>query len=144
MVQPELADYDPDNRNIQQNDGILDFPSAIAANAKNTVSLNIQSEKSDLIQKPVSGSSTLKSKIQQNDGLEDDDEEEDQEDENLGSDLDESESDNEEVETANLILCQYEKVSRVKNKWKCVFKDGVVHVNGKDYLFNRANGEFEW
>jgi transcription initiation factor TFIIA large subunit len=58
--------------------------------------------------------------------------------------LDESESEEEEIETDNIILCQYEKVSRIKNKWKTVLKDGVIHVNGKDYLFNRSNGDFEW
>ncbi|KAF8507307.1 transcription factor IIA, alpha/beta subunit-domain-containing protein [Hysterangium stoloniferum] len=32
------------------------------------------------------------------------------------------------------------KVARVKNKWKCVLKDGMVHVNGKDYLFAKCTG----
>lgn len=32
------------------------------------------------------------------------------------------------------------KVQRVKNKWKTVFKDGMIHVNGKDYLFAKCNG----
>lgn len=59
-------------------------------------------------------------------------------DDNLNSDLDESESEEDEAETDNLILCQYEKVSRIKNKWKCVLKDGVINVNGKDYLFNKV------
>ena len=32
------------------------------------------------------------------------------------------------------------QVARVKNKWKCVLKDGMIHVNGKDYLFAKCNG----
>jgi hypothetical protein len=30
------------------------------------------------------------------------------------------------------------QVARVKNKWKCVLKDGMIHVNGKDYLFAKC------
>ena len=32
------------------------------------------------------------------------------------------------------------QVARVKNKWKCVLKDGMIHVNGKDYLFAKCTG----
>lgn len=44
----------------------------------------------------------------------------------------------------NVVLCQYEKVNRTRNKWRCVFKSGIIHVNGADYVFSKANGEFEW
>lgn len=37
-------------------------------------------------------------------------------------------------------LCLESQVARVKNKWKCVLKDGMIHVNGKDYLFAKCNG----
>lgn len=40
----------------------------------------------------------------------------------LNSDDDEDED---EVHTDNLVLCQYDKVSRTKNKWKAVLKFGV-------------------
>jgi transcription initiation factor TFIIA large subunit len=67
------------------------------------------------------------------------------EDDLLGSDLDDEEDDNEaSIETENIILCQYDKASRTKSKWKCSLKDGLVHVNGQDYAFHRAAGEFEW
>jgi transcription initiation factor TFIIA large subunit len=33
-----------------------------------------------------------------------------------------------------------QQVQRVKNKWKTTFKDGLIHVNGKDYLFSKCNG----
>jgi transcription initiation factor TFIIA large subunit len=32
-------------------------------------------------------------------------------------------------------------------KWgnrKCVMKDGVLTVNGKEYVFHKAQGEYEW
>ncbi|OLY78398.1 Transcription initiation factor IIA large subunit [Smittium mucronatum] len=70
-----------------------------------------------------------------------------QDGEEINSDLDDS--DDEEVEnggeiTEHMVLCQYDKVSRTKNKWKCVLKDGIMLINGKNYLFHRANGDFEW
>ncbi|KAK4054615.1 transcription factor IIA subunit alpha [Microbotryomycetes sp. JL221] len=71
-------------------------------------------------------------------------------DDAINSDLDDSddELDNEEEEAAaeggDLVIALYEKVQRVKNKWKVTFKDGLVSVNGKEYLFTKCNGEFEW
>lgn len=38
----------------------------------------------------------------------------------------------------NLLTCNLFQVARVKNKWKCVLKDGMIHVNGKDYLFAKC------
>lgn len=42
------------------------------------------------------------------------------------------------------ILCTYDKVQRVKNKWKCTLKDGVMSVGGKEWVFHKGMGEFEW
>ncbi|KAJ6517569.1 transcription factor IIA alpha/beta subunit [Mycena vulgaris] len=73
----------------------------------------------------------------------------DKDDEAINSDLDDSDTENEEdpedagPET-DIVFCTYDKVARVKNKWKCVLKDGMIHTNGKDYLFQRCTGEFEW
>ncbi|QRV96026.1 transcription factor IIA, 1-like [Ceratobasidium sp. AG-Ba] len=72
--------------------------------------------------------------------------------EEIGSDLDDSDdSDADDVENdgaggeaGDYVFCTYDKVQRVKNKWKCVLKDGMIHVNGRDYLFAKCNGEFEW
>lgn len=75
--------------------------------------------------------------------LEDEEDEQDDGDSEINSDLDDDEDD-ENAKVDHLILCQYEKVSRIKNKWKCVLKDGVVNMNGKDYVFRSCNGEFEW
>lgn len=75
----------------------------------------------------------------------------DLDDEAITSDLDDSDDDalraegDDEVDgDVQTVLCLYDKVQRTKNKWKCVLKDGVVSVNGRDFAFNKANGEFEW
>ncbi|CAO1635329.1 unnamed protein product [Sympodiomycopsis kandeliae] len=67
----------------------------------------------------------------------------------IGSDLDDSDDDldgedNDNGVDADTVLCLYDKVQRVKNKWKCVLRDGVANIDGKDYLFSRCNTEFEW
>ncbi|KAF4621485.1 hypothetical protein D9613_000319 [Agrocybe pediades] len=68
----------------------------------------------------------------------------------INSDLDDSDTENEEDDEeggageTDIVFCTYDKVARVKNKWKCVLKDGMIHVNGKDYLFAKCTGEFEW
>ncbi|KAK9320460.1 transcription factor IIA, alpha/beta subunit [Lipomyces orientalis] len=68
----------------------------------------------------------------------------------INSDLDDpedemnSQDDEENEDSGMIMLCLYDKVTRTKNKWKCVLKDGVVNVNGKDYLFGKGSGEYEW
>ncbi|KAF5380220.1 hypothetical protein D9757_008243 [Collybiopsis confluens] len=68
----------------------------------------------------------------------------------INSDLDDSDTADEEeadegaVGETDIVFCTYDKVARVKNKWKCILKDGMIHVNGKDYLFSKCTGEFEW
>lgn len=70
--------------------------------------------------------------------------------EEINSDLDDSDTDGEEEDQegalgeTDIVFCTYDKVARVKNKWKCVLKDGMIHVNNKDYLFAKCTCEFEW
>lgn len=85
----------------------------------------------------------------------------DDDDEAINSDLDDSDSDNERDDIggagADIVFCTYDKVcyhfhhdsevdtdasqvARVKNKWKCILKDGMIHINGKDYLFAKCTG----
>nr|XP_014345875.1 PREDICTED: TFIIA-alpha and beta-like factor isoform X2 [Latimeria chalumnae] len=47
-------------------------------------------------------------------------------------------------DTDNVIVCQYDKIHRSKNKWKFYLKDGVMCFGGKDYVFSKAVGEAEW
>ena len=72
-----------------------------------------------------------------NSDLDDDDDEDDK-------DADAEGYDESGTMDENVVLCQYEKVNRTRNKWRCVFKSGIIHVNGADYVFSKANGEFEW
>ncbi|KAJ2864114.1 transcription factor IIA subunit alpha [Coemansia aciculifera] len=66
----------------------------------------------------------------------------------INSDLDDTDEEddieNNNEESDHVVLCQYEKVTRSKNKWKCVLRDGIMLINGRDYLFQKATGEFEW
>ena len=48
------------------------------------------------------------------------------------------------VESEDLVLCQFEKVAHLKDRWKVVLKDGIIRVNKRDFVFSRAAGEFEW
>ncbi|KAI4304631.1 hypothetical protein MLD38_040111 [Melastoma candidum] len=70
----------------------------------------------------------------------DDDEPLNENDDDDVDDVDEEE----EVNTQQLVLAQFDKVTRTKSKWKCTLKDGIMHINNKDILFNKATGEFEF
>ncbi|KAK4892682.1 hypothetical protein LTR28_002286, partial [Elasticomyces elasticus] len=55
----------------------------------------------------------------------------------INSDLDdpeeaEAEVEDDEDEAHETMLCTYDKVQRVKNKWKCTLKDGLLHTGGKE------------
>ncbi|NXK49001.1 TF2AY factor, partial [Chauna torquata] len=63
----------------------------------------------------------------------------------LNSDDDVSEQDIPDLfDTDNVIVCQYDKIHRSKNKWKFYLKDGVMSFGGKDYVFAKAIGDAEW
>jgi len=53
---------------------------------------------------------------------------------------------NGDEETSNVVLCQFQRNSscRVKRVKKYTMKAGVMTLNGKDYLFSTAYGEFEF
>ncbi|RAL61456.1 hypothetical protein DID88_009385 [Monilinia fructigena] len=98
---------------------------------------------------------TLSGSVPQTDGPgsdddDDDDKVKDELDEDaINSDLDDSDDglnddEDEDEGMGHIMLCMYDKVQRVKNKWKCVMKDGVLTVNGKEYVFHKATGEYEW
>ncbi|KAL6466481.1 hypothetical protein MHYP_G00242850 [Metynnis hypsauchen] len=71
--------------------------------------------------------------------------EEVQEEDPLNSGDDVSDQDIPEIfDTENVIVCQYDKIHRSKNRWKFYLKDGVMCYSGKDYVFSKAVGEAEW
>ena len=60
-----------------------------------------------------------------------------------GSDSDKSEGE-EGYQEGQIMLCLYDKVQRVKNKWKLTLKEGIANIGGRDYVFQKASGENEW
>jgi transcription initiation factor TFIIA large subunit len=84
----------------------------------------------------------------------DDDEDDEQNDDNetngeeedpLNSGDDVSDADPTEVfDAENVVVCQFEKINRCKNRWKFHLKDGIMNLNGRDYLFQKATGDAEW
>ena len=65
--------------------------------------------------------------------FDDDDDDEDA----INSDLDDPddnaiEEEQDEGRPNQIMLCTYDKVQRVKNKWKCTLKDGVLNTGGKE------------
>ncbi|CAH2039712.1 unnamed protein product, partial [Iphiclides podalirius] len=47
-------------------------------------------------------------------------------------------------DTDNVVVCQYDKITRSRNKWKFYLKDGIMNLGGKDFVFQKANGDAEW
>jgi len=84
------------------------------------------------------------------DDLDDDDDEdgneEGKEDPNpLCSDDDVSDDEPAELfDTENVVVCQYDKISRTKNKWRFILKSGVMNIDGRDYVFSKATGDADW
>ncbi|KAL8690581.1 MAG: hypothetical protein Q9218_004001 [Villophora microphyllina] len=84
-----------------------------------------------------SGDSDQDTKAIKNEDLGDDDDDEDA----INSDLDDPDDDvveevGEDNNQGQIMLCTYDKVQRVKNKWKCVLKDGVLTTGGKDPAYD--------
>ena len=70
-------------------------------------------------------------------------------DDTIGSDLDDSEEEGDidsedEDDDMPLMLCSYEKVNRTKNKWRANLSHGVVCINGREWVFEKGSGEYEW
>jgi transcription initiation factor TFIIA large subunit len=82
----------------------------------------------------------------------DDEKEEEPEDEgqdeeplNSGDDVSDAEDSNDKLyEVDNVVVCQYDKITRTRNKWKFHLKDGIMNLNGKDFVFQKSNGDAEW
>ncbi|CAK7331444.1 unnamed protein product [Dovyalis caffra] len=77
----------------------------------------------------------------QNNDVDDDDDEPLNEDDDDEEDLDDVDQ-GEELNTQHLVLAQFDKVTRTKSRWKCTLKDGIMHINNKDILFNKVVQSF--
>lgn len=104
-----------------------------------------------VLEQPGNESNQRSTVIAQLDGDDDDDDEkpdlkaDDEDEDAINSDLDDPEDDlnpigDDEDELGDTILCTYDKVQRVKNKWKCTLKDGVLNTGGKEWLFHKGQG----
>jgi transcription initiation factor TFIIA large subunit len=67
----------------------------------------------------------------------DDAKEEEHDSDAINSDLDDPDDDDNngddsDDETMDYMLCTYDKVQRVKNKWKCTLKDGILTTNKRE------------
>ncbi|KAL9063924.1 MAG: hypothetical protein Q9157_008026 [Trypethelium eluteriae] len=90
----------------------------------------------------IAAPTTCHTAIAQLDGPDDikeeDGEREELDEDAINSDLDDSDDgqnqddDDDEGNSGEVMLCTYDKVQRVKNKWKCVLKDGVLTTGGKE------------
>lgn len=50
-----------------------------------------------------------------------------------------------EVWNTSLQLASFpQQIHRSKNKWKFHLKDGIMNLNGRDYVFSKAIGDAEW
>jgi transcription initiation factor TFIIA large subunit len=47
-------------------------------------------------------------------------------------------------EIKNVMLCLFDKVTRVKDKRRCTLKHGFLSIGRTDYTFSIANGDLEW
>ncbi|CAH1115814.1 unnamed protein product [Psylliodes chrysocephalus] len=86
------------------------------------------------------------------DDLDDDKDEDDQEmedeggeEEPLNSEDDVTDDDPSDLfDTDNIVVCQYDKIIRNRNRWKFYLKDGIMNLSGSDYVFQKATGDAEW
>lgn len=114
-----------------------------------------QTDPSQLNTKPVMQLDGLGDSSSDDENQDDDDDDDDNDEANddaaaeeedpLNSGDDVSDADPTEVfDAENVIVCQFDKINRSKNKWKFHLKDGIMNVNGKDQLFMKATGDAEW
>lgn len=158
------------NRNVTQTDGTNDDDETIEIefvlprqcsskkSKKSTKSKKSSQKVTNL--KQVDGS--MDTSDEDEDGSDDDNEDEDDidgerddedqeiedeggEEEPLNSEDDVSDDDPTDLfDTDNIVVCQYDKIIRNRNKWKFHLKDGIMNLNGLDYVFQKATGEAEW
>ncbi|KAL1217692.1 hypothetical protein V5N11_006432 [Cardamine amara subsp. amara] len=63
---------------------------------------------------------------------------------NEDDDDDEEDAIDDDMDIPHLVMCQFDKVKRSKNKWECNLKSGVMQINGKNIHFSKATGVFNF
>lgn len=101
--------------------------------ATNSSASSVQAQQSPLISAQYDGGNESDSDDKA--GIKDDPDLDDED--AINSELDDPddnvvEEQDEDGNTGQIMLCTYDKVQRVKNKWKCTLKDGVLTTGGKE------------
>ena len=50
-------------------------------------------------------------------------------------------SDEEQDNYSDFLIAQYDKVHRVKGKWRINLRDVILHCENKEYIFDKVTGE---
>ncbi|KAF3498878.1 hypothetical protein DY000_02052048 [Brassica cretica] len=132
MLQLFIIIYSYQGPNEDLNEGTTPAPNGKTSQAKNVGSVFFIEKLKEYVLLEIQASTPV---AVQNDIIEDDEEllnEDDDDDE-----LDDLES-GEDMNTQHLVLAQFDKVTRTKSRWKCNLKDGIMHINDKDILFNKV------
>ncbi|XP_023018798.1 transcription factor IIA L isoform X2 [Leptinotarsa decemlineata] len=124
------------------------FPKIRRRKAKKYTSLNQADGPNDTSDDDEDGSDDEND----DDDLDDDRDEDDQEmedeggeEEPLNSEDDVTDDDPTDLfDTDNIVVCQYDKIIRNRNRWKFYLKDGIMNLKGADYVFQKATGDAEW
>jgi hypothetical protein len=48
------------------------------------------------------------------------------------------------VEPEDKIFCEYTKIQRTRTKYKCEFKNAIIHMGGQDYVLKLLQGDIEY
>lgn len=149
---PQISE-DPDIKDEYEDDGGLMLPTVTQTDGNFELTVYTDNPQNFIRKLKQLKQHTKKTQV---DGEFDDDDDDDEDDENLfndsddinldlDDDLESDKSDDEDNEQdGHIMLCLYDKVQRIKNKWKCSLKEGIASINGKDYTFQKATGESEW
>ncbi|CAN1231402.1 Transcription initiation factor IIA subunit 1 [Linum grandiflorum] len=143
----QIATHAASSSKIPQLDGPVPDPYDISLSTPNIYNYQgVVNEDYNIANTPAPPAPELQTPVlvAQNDVPDDDDEDEplneNDDDEEDVDDVDQGD----EVNMQHLIVAQFDKVSRAKTRWKCILKGGIMRMNNKDILFNKATGEFDF
>ncbi|VUZ49608.1 unnamed protein product [Hymenolepis diminuta] len=71
--------------------------------------------------------------------------EEEEEDKPLNSEDDVSDEDADLIfRSEDLVVCQYERFTRARSRWRFWLRDGIMKINGREQVFQRLLVEADW
>ena len=48
------------------------------------------------------------------------------------------------MEPEDKIFCEYTKIQCTRTKYKCEFKNAIIHMGGQDYVLKLLQGDIEY